>query len=421
MQIKNVANAYLIIGIVIAALWPVVLNLATSVNVFEFTFFAYLLALPASLAFVVLSGKTKDLRKLIASKRDLAVVCVVGVLNYGFMDFGILFAEHYISPSLAAVLLRSYPLLMLVFLPVILREKVSRIQVGALMLGFVGIIAAVMFGQSGAFGGTEAMMGIGMALAVALATAFSLTLTKRYIYDTESSILAFNCVSVIFFGIAFFAVGAPLGGITAPVIFALLFTSIVANVLFAFVYYMSIRMMKITVVTNSYLVVPFLTFAFSYIILGQPMLPIYFLVGILVSAGILLQRFDKVGGTFLAKEQHKLRDFVIFDVSGAFANTGEVAISSALREGARVMAVKLPERHRKTVEKRINGGNYSSVFTNKHEPIASEVNYVKGIMGAAPSDMILMKVGSFDEGEAFFAGMSDLVSHEEPPFQNNNS
>ena len=41
---------------------------------------------------------------------------------------------------------------------------------------------------------------------------------------------------------------------------------------------------------------------------------------------------------------------------------------------------------------------------------------MKDVMGANPNDMILMKVGSFDEGEAFFADMSDLINHEIPEF-----
>ncbi len=413
MHIKSVANTYLVLGVIIAALWPVALNFATSINVFEFTFLAYLVALPASLAFVLLRGKAKDLGHLIKSKRDLAVVITVGVLNYGFMDFGLLLSEHYISASLAAVLLRTYPLLMLPFMIIILRERVSKFQVGALALGFVGFMAAIFWGQLGAVGGTSAAIyGIGIMLAVALATAFSLTLTKRYVYDTEASILAFNLISVLVFGAAFVAVGAPLGGITPTIATVIVYTGIVSNVLFAFLYYLSIRMLKTTVVTNTYLIAPFLTFVFSFFLLGQPILPYYLVIGILVSAGILLQRFDRVGGTYLARKAGKLRDFVIFDVSGAFANTGEIAISSALQNGDRVLAVRLPEKHKEAVEKRVNERGYSNVFTHEHKPIANEVGFVREIMGAGNDDMILIKVGSFDDGEAFFENMSDLIGSE---------
>ena len=132
-------QAYLAVGIVIAALWPVFLNLATGMNIYEFTFFEYLISVPASVLLVFIFRKQKGLLEIFRNKKMLALVALISLLNYGFQDFGMLYAEHFINPSLASVIFNSYPIMMLLFLPVVTKEKVSRYQVTGLGLGFFGI------------------------------------------------------------------------------------------------------------------------------------------------------------------------------------------------------------------------------------------------------------------------------------------
>jgi hypothetical protein len=56
--------------------------------------------------------------------------------------------------------------------------------------------------------------------------------------------------------------------------------------------------------------------------------------------------------------------------------------------------------------------DYSNVFTDSHEQMENEMTFVKEITGASSEDMVLLKVGDLDEGEAFFVEVSDLIGPE---------
>ena len=321
------------------------------------------------------------------------------------------YAEHFISATFATVIYRMQPLLMLMFIPFLLRERITKTQVAALLLGFVGIYIALSGGNLFAFSGANTSIVL-VLLAVTIIGAMASVFLKRYMTNMESTMFMFNSVSLVFATALFLYSGARLPTFNLNSIMALLYMGIPTSVFVTYFYFRAFRTLKTTFVTNFYLLSPFITAIFAAVFLNETIQSYYLAIAVLVAAGIIIQRFDKKGGTYLAKKSGKLRDFAIFDVSGAFANTGDVVISSALRSGDRVMAVKLPTRHRKTVEKRVSESGYKNVFTNEHTSISNEVGFIKDIMRASPKDMILIKVGSFDEGEAFFGDMSDLIGRD---------
>jgi drug/metabolite transporter (DMT)-like permease len=401
-------NTYLAIGIVLAALWPVVLNFATGMNIYEFMFLEYLTALPASVLLVLYFKKQKGILEILRNKKMLAIVALISLLNYGFQDFGMLYAEHFITAALASVIFRSYPLLMLLFLPVVTKEKVSKYQLAALGLGFFGICLIFAGGATTGLGSMN-VFGVFIVLAVALATAFSLCLTKRYVVDIQSAVFFFNLFSLAMFSIAFFFAGMPMNPLTSAEIFSILYTGVIYSVLFGFLYYRTLNTLKTTMVTNFYFLAPFLTFVFSYFILSEQ-IPLYYVIAaVLVSAGVLIQKLDKVGGAYLANKERKLNDVFLFDVTGIFAETGEVAISTAIKEGGRVLAMKLDGVHKGVVEEFANNGMHSNVYTDEHDAIPDESRFVRDVMGAGEGEMVVMKAGKEEEGEAFFEGLLEKV------------
>jgi drug/metabolite transporter (DMT)-like permease len=142
MSIKRNVYVYLFIGIMSAALWPVVLELAVNMDILEFTLLAYAVAVPVSIGFARVLGKKFSIRQMLRNKTTFLAIVVIGILNYGFQTSGMLLGEHFISASLAAVLFRTYPLLMLPFLPLVLKEHVSKIQIFSMSLGVAGMFLA---------------------------------------------------------------------------------------------------------------------------------------------------------------------------------------------------------------------------------------------------------------------------------------
>ena len=132
-------------------------------------------------------------------------------------------------------------------------------------------------------------------------------------------------------------------------------------------------------------------------------------VAALVAVGVVIQKLDKVGGSYLSNKRKGLRNMLLFDVTGAFSETGETAISTAIKEGGRVFAMRLDSAHNDIVEELANNGKHSNVFTDRHDSIPDESSFVRDIVGAGESEMVVMKAGAVDESETFFDALSRRV------------
>ena len=411
MQIKTRGYAALVFGLVTGALVPIVLELATQMSLAEFFLLTYAIGTAFAMLLVFATGKQHEAASCFRQPGKFGLIALIGLLTYLPFGAAILFAERYVSAALATVVFRTSPLLMLIFIPVILRERLSKSQVVALTLAFVGIYVALTGGQLGIVFSNPDIPVLLMLVLAAGGYAIASLLMKKYIFDMPSELLIFNVSAVALFGVAFVATGAVLSPIQPGYVLAMLLVA-GDNVIGFYTYFYSFRLLKTTLVTNVYFLSPFLTLLFAGLLLGEAIQPYYLLIAVLVTAGLVIQRFDTVGGTYKAAKPQRTRNFVIFDVSGAFADTGEAGIASTLNDGGRILAVSLPARHRETVVQRLAQGGYSNVFTSEHSGIANEVAFVKDMIGSKPEDMVLLKAGTFEEGEDFFGDMADLVEPE---------
>lgn len=423
MQIKTAGYASLVFGLVTGAFVPIVLAVATQANLTEFFLISFLLGSVIAALLVIATKKQKETLSYLKDPKKLGLITLIGLLTYLPFGAAILYAERYVTAALATVVFRTSPLLMLIFIPIVLRERLSKSQVAALCLAFAGIYVALTGGQLSLIFNSPDIPIVLLLVLAAAAYAVAALLMKKYIFDMPSELLIFNVALFVLFGVAFLGTGMVTSQLNLNDWLAIILIA-ADNVIGFYAYFYSFRLLKTTLVTNVYFLSPFITLLFASFLLGETIQPYYILIAVLVTAGLVLQKFDKVGGTFMAKQQRRLRHFVIFDVSGAFSGTGETAITSVLQEGGRVLAVKLPQKHEKAVMGMVSRKSYTNVFTNRHAPIANEVRFVKDIMHANPDDMVLMKAGSFEEGEEFFGDVSDLVHPEELEgldYQNNNN
>jgi len=341
------------------------------------------------------------------------MIAIIGLLTYLPIQFIILYSEHYVSASLATAVFRTSPLLMLIFIPTILKERLTKSQVLALGLAFVGIYAAVTNGTFQLATTASDLPIIALLAFGALAYALSSALLKKYMFDMASAVFLFLVFMFALFTALFFITGAQFSPITPLVVLATLYISLANNIYGFYTYFVSLRMLKTTLVTNIYFLSPFLTFGFAYLLLGETIQPYYITIAVLVAVGIFIQKLDKVGGTYLTNKTRRLKNTLLFDVTGAFSQTGNVAISAEINKGGRVLALKLEERHREMVDDLVRSGDHANVFTDSHSAIASEAGFVRHILGAGENDMVVMKAGSPDEGENFFEVLSDRLETSE--------
>jgi drug/metabolite transporter (DMT)-like permease len=409
MKIKTTANIFLILALLLGALFPVMLAFAKGVDTLAFLFVTYAISVPASLIFAIAMGKKRMIIRYMKRSKDLLLIAGIGLLEYVTLEFGLSYAEKFVSASIATAIYRTNPILMLIFLPILLRERITKYQAVALVLGFLGIYIALGNGSLNIFTNVSMPMIVFLVL-VTLAGSLAMVLIKKYAYDMESCMFIFSLANFIFFTVAYLLVGMPKIELTPMVLFAAFYVGIIYNVFVGFMAYRAMRMLKTTFFTNVYFISPFITFIFAYFILGEAITPYYIAIAVLVSIGILIQKFDKKGGTYVAKaKKPSLIDNVIFDVTGIFANTGEVAISEAINTGERVLAVKINREQNDIVGKVMRQGDYTHVYTDDNKSIQKEMAFVRDIMDASEDEQIVLKPGKTDDSEAFFEELFNAV------------
>ena len=147
MDLKTKAYALLVLTLFSGALIPVLLIFAKGVNIYEFFLMLYGVSVPVSIAFVVYRGRLGELVASVKNPRRLALLCFTGIITYLPIEFGMAFAEKYVSASLATAVFRLSPLLMLLLLPALLRERLSKYQIAALLLAFIGLFIGISAGN----------------------------------------------------------------------------------------------------------------------------------------------------------------------------------------------------------------------------------------------------------------------------------
>lgn len=411
MQIRTRANLYLVLALLLGALFPVMIDLARDISTAQFLFYTYALSTLTSLSFVLLMKKKERLVSYIRNGRDFLTIAFIGLLNYALLEYGLSYTERFVDASLATAVYRAYPLLMLLFIPLVLRERVTRYQVIALFLGFAGLFVALTGGDLTAFSGPNLSV-MPMLVAMALASALATLLVKRFVFDMESSMFIFNLANLLFFALLFAASGFPSAALSMKDAMAIAYVGTVYNVFVGFMYYDALRMLKTTFVTNIYFLSPFLTFVFAYLILGEQIQAYYLLIAGLVAVGIVIQKFDTRGGTFAQKAGKERRHAIIYDVTSAFVNSGEAAIHDVIKGGGKVLAVKVDKKHYDIVDRALKNTERKEVllYTDLHDMVKNEeAEFIRDIIGAEPQELVFMGAGDTGKCETALTDFMDTI------------
>ncbi|MGA3060487.1 MAG: EamA family transporter [Candidatus Bathyarchaeia archaeon] len=408
MKIKTKAYAYLVTSLFTGALLPIVLTLAKGTNIFQFFMLTYLFLIPFALVLAHSKGSSKIIKAYLSNGKILAIIAAIAFLTYVPIQFVILYSEHYISASLTTAVFRTSPLLMLIFLPTVLREKLSKSQVIALVIAFLGVYIALTQGTFYISVEQNDLPIIIFLIFAALAYALGSTLSKKYVFDMPSSILLFNVFMFFLFAFLFVASGIQVAPISLGLAFAIIYISLVSNIAGFYMYFTSLRMLKTTLVTNTYFLSPFITFTFALLLLGEVIQPYYLAVAALVAVGIIIQKFDKIGGTFLMHRKIRTVNSVL-DVTGIFTETIDAVIREVIKNGGHVLAMKLDNTYKSIIDEVASEGMYANVFTDKLDALRYESSLVRDTLGARENEMVIMKAGEPGKGEDFFNALTEGV------------
>lgn len=408
MEMKSKAYIYLVVSLIIGSITPVLLILTQGGNAFELFFLASLASVPIGMALLFRNKKTGALVSVLKNKRKLFYLAIAALLIYIPYEYGIAYAEHFISASLATVLFRLNPLLMLLFLPVLLRERLSKRQILALSLAMIGIVIGVSGGIGAISSGVLPI--IFFVILLALGYAFALVVIKWQMIDNEVFLAVATVVLSAFFGVLFFSSGAVFSPMSATDIGIIAWLA-VTNIFNFGMYMYALKILKTTVVTNVFMLSPFLTFLWASAIFGEQIQLYYLAIAALVGVGMMIQRNDVRGGTYVSRKpkSNNPHGFVTYDVTGAFAESTHRGIRDVIESGGRVLATKLDKKHTGSVSNIINSQKYSHVYNGNEAFIFNESKFVKNVLGVNESDTVIIKAGPNTENDDFFAELNNSL------------
>lgn len=397
MRQDKLAHIFLICSILLGAMVPVALGFGTDISIPEFLFLAAVVSTITTFVIAFAKEKLRLIVSYMKNPRDLGILVAIGLLQYAVWGFGFLYAERVVSVALAAAVYRTSPLLMLLFIPYFLRERITKFQIAALVLAFAGLYFALSGGNILINGLSNAPI-MGLLFMVALSSAFTSVMLKKYMFEISSSMFVFSLANMFFFGALLLSGSFSFTALKMTDLLGILYMGVIGNALLGIIYYSALRMLKTTFVTNLYFLSPFITFIYSAIIFGEAIQPYYILIALLVGTGLLIQKFDLTGGKYVSRT----KGLVFFDVTSAFINTQEERIQKVIKNGGKVLAVKLHAKHREKVSLAMVSNTNVKVhlFTELDGLVKNEESlFIREIMGADEEEMILMAGGNSKDSE----------------------
>jgi len=401
MAITPRSKGYILLSLIIVelAFWPIFFDIGSgALGMPLFLFYSFVLS-TAILAAIVISKRKEEFRQIAKRKKTLYTLAVSGFLN-AFLSAALLtLGIMHTSASLAGVVYRSWPLLMVPFIPLVVRTKVNKYQIASLLIGFVALYIALTQGM---------LISINMAYApyivllfiAALAVALSNVLIKSQNADVYAQNLIFDSVAAVSFFALVIATGAHFTGLTFNALIAVLFTGGIAYSIGSVFFYYSLKTLEPTIVGNAMLLVPFLTFVFSAVFLGEQIYLYYILLGLVVVSGIVIQRMAPSKAPERVPKINGLTS-TIFDLTSAFADNRSPEIYEYITGSGRALAVKggtaeayegLGEEEKKEVARKYG----CIIFTNKnpHSSVAAEeIKFMSDILGLGDGETLLVGIG----------------------------
>jgi len=262
-----------------------------NVPILPLLFGASLVASAALFVHLLLSGKAALLKTL--SRADFARSAFLGLLS-PFLYYIVLFKAYSVLPAQEAQPLNFvWPLTLVLLSAPILKHKIKRMDILAILISFSGVLVISTKGHILSFRPTNP-------LGVALATGSSIPWALYWIYNIKDKrdevlrlFLNFTCASIYVFALMLVA-----GEFKTPDLKGALGVTYVGLFEMGITFLIWLKALKLSKTTANvagliYLV-PFLSLVVIYFVLGEKILPSTIIGAILIVGGIILQKLRTV-------------------------------------------------------------------------------------------------------------------------------
>ncbi len=369
-------------------------------------FYAFFVAAIVSLLLSMIMNRGRGLVSILRNPKMLAAILLLGLANSALSQLSLGFGTLGTNPSIASIVYRSWVIFVVLLTPLVLRQKIRRMQLIATLIGFVGLYLIASGGTLFGFNYGQ-LPYLGLVLFAAMCSVALTLAYSKYTFDIFGAVVLFNLASFVMLGLLAVATHTNLAISFPPsALFTVLFYGAFSFGIASSLYYYSVKAAGPNVVGNVFLIIPFLTILFAAIFTGTAIKPYYVAAALLISAGVLLQRHYSARQEHITKNS-MLDRFTIFDVTGAFIDSKNHEILHYISSNRKAFAIRIGKNAFDTGQHaHIFNDRNCIAFTNyaPHEGIKrNELEFIGKAMGIQNGESVLIGMGDPDSLEDAFA------------------
>jgi drug/metabolite transporter (DMT)-like permease len=283
-MMKNISYLYVSLSVILwgstAAVAKLLLRDMSSLQILFYTS----LISAVSLFVIILFQKKLQLIKTY-TKSDYWKFMYMGFLGI-FLYYIFLFQGLTYAPAQEAFIVNyTWPIWVIIFAILILKEKIGLRKIVAILLGFIGVYFVATKGE---FIGIENLRGDLFALAGAVAYGLFSVLTKKHNYEKFTSMMFYNIFTFIFIAITsifFFEVPT----IESQQVLGLLWLGVMTSSLAHIFWFLALKHGDTAKMSGIIYLTPFVSLVYIFILLKESILISSVTGLIIIVAGILLQ------------------------------------------------------------------------------------------------------------------------------------
>lgn len=395
MNVKSYGYLLLFGALMFTAITPIAYVLGNGINPVALMLLVSVAGTAISFAIAYAKGTLRHVKAYFTTRNGVYAILSFGILAYALLSLIFSYVTHYVSADLLAVVYRSWPLMLILMAPLLMRERMTKYDALGVAIGF-SALAVTLVGGTAISIPAKFLPFVLLLLLGAFFDAFVSGVSKRYNYELTSSIFAYNVVSlIVFVPLALLTGSFNFAGFTLQTSIGVLILGAVQNVLLTFLFVASFRSVKTSIASNVFIASPFFTMLFSAIFLRTSVEPYYLVVAVGVAAGILIQRMQPRTSNYISRN----KSMAIYDVTSAFVNTKSELIYNAIKGENRALAFLIDSgnTHDELWENALGGGESCIVFTDKKpnaEVRAEEMDFIKDILGHKEGQTVLVGIGN---------------------------
>lgn len=284
------AYVYLFFVVILWGSAPSVVKLMLKdLNNFQVLFYMLVFAAISLFLVLALQRKLKILKGY--SLRDYFKISLLGCLGVGLYHI-FLFKSFMISPVNEAMILNYiYPIAILIFSVIILKENIRLRSVIGIILGFFGVCFVISGGNLFNFN-IQYSTGYLLAISAGLIWGFFSVLGKKLNYETFSSMFVYILSALILTTVivySFFTFEVP----TLSEVLGLAYLGVLTVGIAFVLWFKSLKLGETVKISNLVYLTPFVSLVFIHFIIGEKILLTSIFGLVLIIIGVLVQGHEK--------------------------------------------------------------------------------------------------------------------------------